>query len=175
MKIPESCTPETIRRGLLLCFVMPYLWVWVVILTGICVGLFTAPYYVPSSWVTNNVSVISLISAGVNCIGILSVAINSIGVIAVGVNTAGGIALGMNASGIIAIGSSSAIGIIAIGGYHAYGFIAIGNYACGTYALAFKQGKAKHLISPTQQDPEAIKRFTKWFPNLKKLVAPSAS
>lgn len=118
-----------------------------------------------------------VIIIGAIAIGIIPIVVNGAGVFAFGVNVAGVFAFGVNAVGVVAIGTN-AIGIIAIGvnafgiiaiGVVSFGIVAIGRSAFGRYALSYSQThktKAKYLLAPHRQDPNAIDFFTRWFPKL---------
>jgi hypothetical protein len=97
------------------------------------------------------------IATGVIAIGKLARGIVAIGAVAVGLVSMGGLAIGAG----VAIGGS-AIGFVALGGA-ALGFAAIGGgalgyYSCGGGALG------KHVVDAMNQDPEAIRFFSKWLP-----------
>ena len=110
--------------------------------------------------------------AGVNAIGLVAMSgVNSIGLVSLsGVSSIGVIAIGGNAIGIVAFGSVNAIGIVALSGVNAVGVIAIGRSASGGYGLAYTAScwsRARHLLSPDRQDPEAVRRFAGWLPKLR--------
>lgn len=95
----------------------------------------------------------------------------AMGGVALGVIGCGGVSLGMLlamgglAFGSIAIGGL-AIGAIAAGGA-AVGYVAIGGAAFGHYALG-ASAFGEHVINAWRQDPEAIKFFGQFVPDLKR-------
>ena len=107
------------------------------------------------------------IATGVLAIGGVARGLVAIGGVAMGAICLGGVSLGMLfgagglATGLFALGGL-AVGVVALGGgaigVVAVGGGAIGYYACGGGALG------KYVISGLQQDPEAIRLFSRWVP-----------
>jgi hypothetical protein len=109
---------------------------------------------------------------GIIAIGDIATGVLALGGIARGVIAFGGLAAGLLLGigglsiGLLAFGGL-AIGGIALGG-GAIGGIAIGGGAFGYYA-AGGGALGKHVISGMAQDPEAVRFFSDWLPELRSL------
>lgn len=108
-------------------------------------------------------------------VGDLATGIVAVGGFARGIVAIGGLALGVFGLAGFSVGLLVAVGGVAAGsaafggaafGYVAVGGLAAGYYACGGLALG------THVISAGQQDPEAVRFFTRHLPWLKSLFLP---
>ena len=112
---------------------------------------------------------------GIIAIGDLATGVLALGGIARGFVALGGVALGLVlglgglSTGLLAVGGL-AVGGIAIGG-GAIGGIAVGGGAFGYYAVG-GAAVGEHVISGMAQDPEAVRFFSEWLPDLRGLLPP---
>ncbi len=105
---------------------------------------------------------------GIIAIGDLATGLLAFGGLARGVVAIGGVAVGAVAFGGCALGLLLAFGGLAVGGLAvgggAIGVVAIGGGAAGYYACG-GDAMGEHVMTATQQDPEAVRFFQQWVPD----------
>lgn len=106
---------------------------------------------------------------GIVAIGDIATGVFAVAGLARGVIAIGGLAVGVVALGGCAVGLGAALGGLAIGtlafGGGAIGAIAVGGGAFGYYACG-GSAAGQYVLSAMQQDPEALRFFSRWFPPL---------
>jgi hypothetical protein len=112
---------------------------------------------------------------GVLAIGDVATGLLAIGGIARGLIAFGGLAVGVvlgiggMSLGLISLGGL-ALGGLAIGGL-GIGAVAVGGAAAGYYALG-GGALGAHVLDATLQDPEAVRFFSAWIPELQRWLPP---